>query len=145
MSSSIPSTTTVTLPPMTNRGDLPADTEVDVIRLDGRPLTVAVAATPDARNQGLRGVTDLGELDGMLFRWDTAAVTAVFTMADTLIPLDVAFFASDGAFVDGFRMEPCEAAPCPAYSARAPYAFALESPAASLPPPGPGSVLDVGS
>lgn len=137
--------TTTTLEVSTARwGDLRPDTAVEVVELDGRTLTVAVAATPEDRRQGLRGVTDLGELDGMLFRWDTDVVTSAFTMSGTSIPLDIAFFAADGSFVDGFRMDPCDADPCPTYAARAPYAHALESPASSLPPPGRDSILVVG-
>lgn len=135
-------TTTAPLP-ATQFGDLPERTTVTEIELDGRNLRVAVAATVEERSQGLRGVTDLGDLDGMLFRWDTDLVSTAFTMAGTLIPLDIAFFAADGSFVDGFRMDPCETDPCPTYAAAAPYAFALETPASALPAPGPGSRLVV--
>jgi uncharacterized membrane protein (UPF0127 family) len=54
---------------------------------------------------------------------------AAFTMAGTLIPLDIAFFAADGSLVDRFTMVPCPSEPCPLYSAAGPYHFALEAPA----------------
>ena len=54
---------------------------------------------------------------------------AAFTMAGTLIPLDIAFFAADGSLVDRFTMVPCLSEPCPSYSAVGPYLFALEVPA----------------
>jgi len=103
---------------------------------------VAVAATPEERSQGLRAVDDLGDLDGMLFTWGGDTVTSRFTMADTIIPLDISFFSTDGNYVDGFPMTPCSVADCPTYSAETGYAFALEVPAGSQPQIGSGSVLE---
>ncbi|MFP5331226.1 MAG: DUF192 domain-containing protein [Acidimicrobiia bacterium] len=124
-------------------GDL-GEVAVRTVTVDGAPLTVAVAATSDERSRGLRGVDDLGDLDGMLFVWDGDTVTSRFTMAGTLIDLDIAFFDPAGRFVDGFRMPVCDVEPCPTYAASAPYAYALETPAGTGPAVGPGSVLDLG-
>ncbi len=77
----------------------------------------------------------------MLFTWGGETVASRFTMADTVIPLDIAFFDADGGFVDGFTMTPCDEPPCPSYAAAAPYAYALESAAGTLTGIGPGSVL----
>lgn len=117
---------------------------VGTVVVDGRELDVAVVSTPDDRSQGLRGVADLGELQGMLFTWGGETVSSRFTMADTVISLDIAFFDPDGGFVDGFTMIPCDETPCPSYAAAGPYAYALESPAGSLTGIGSGSVLVVG-
>ena len=57
-------------------------------------------------------VTDLGGLDGMAFRYDSPHTTS-FTMRNTVMPLSIAFFGADGAYLDGFDMEPCVAEPCP--------------------------------
>ena len=111
--------------------------------VDGRELAVAVVSTAEDRSEGLRGVADLGGLDGMLFTWGGETVESLFTMADTVIALDIAFFDASGGFVDGFTMVPCDEAPCPAYAAAGPYAYALESPVGTLPDVGPGSVLVV--
>ena len=51
-------------------------------------------------------VTSLGGADGMLFRFG-AEQTASFWMKDTVLPLSIAFFADDGAFVSATDMEPC--------------------------------------
>jgi hypothetical protein len=110
------------------------------ISIDGRVLVVAVADTAPARHQGLMGVADLGELDGMLFAWEFDT-PAAFWMKDTLIPLDIAFFRVDGGFVDRLRMEPCSEDPCPLYSAAYPYRYAIEAPAGDLEFVGTGSVL----
>lgn len=90
-------------------------------------LTVAVADTDQKRSQGLMGITDLGDLDGMLFIWPEST-TSTFWMKDTLIPLDIAFFAADGALVDNFTMVPCPDDDCPDYSATAVYKYAIEVP-----------------
>ena len=123
-------------------GDLGPATVTTVV-IDGREHDVAVVTTAEDRSRGLRGVTDLGDLDGMLFTWGGETVASRFTMADTLIPLDIAFFDDSGAFVDGFTMVPCDAEPCPGYASAAPYAYALESPAGTLPGIAEGSVLVV--
>lgn len=101
------------------------------VRVDGDELVVAVAATPETRARGLMGVTDLGDLDGMLFVFDVD-VDAAFWMKDTVLPLDIAFFDAAGRLVDAFPMEPCPADPCPTYRPAAPYRYALETPRGRL-------------
>ncbi|HEX5630327.1 MAG TPA: DUF192 domain-containing protein [Acidimicrobiia bacterium] len=87
---------------------------------------MAVADTPERRTQGLMGVTDLGDLDGMLFVFD-ADSTSGFWMKNTLIPLDIAFFTAEGVLVDLLRMTPCEADPCPVYEPAGSYRYAIET------------------
>jgi hypothetical protein len=55
-------------------------------------------------------------------------------MKDTVLPLSIAFVASDGAFVSATDMEPCapDVAACPVYGADGPYADALEVPQGQL-------------
>ncbi|HEX5671939.1 MAG TPA: DUF192 domain-containing protein, partial [Acidimicrobiia bacterium] len=57
---------------------------------------------------------------------------AGFWMKDTIIPLDIAFFAADGSLVNLQTMEPCQADPCPFYHPGAPFRWALEAPAGDL-------------
>ncbi|MEX1043207.1 MAG: DUF192 domain-containing protein [Acidimicrobiia bacterium] len=123
-------------------GDLTAPA-VRSVMIDGRTLDVAVASTPTDRSQGLQGVSDLGDLDGMLFEWGGGTVSSRFTMDNTLIPLDIFFFDANGRFVDGFAMVPCESDPCPSYAAALPYAYAIEVPVGSQPTVGVGSVLSI--
>ena len=98
------------------------------VTVDGVPVTVALADTPALRRKGLQQVVDLGRARGMLFSWGGGTVNSRFTMRDTLIELDIAFFDVDGRLVDLVRMTPCAGEPCPTYRASAPYAFALEVP-----------------
>ena len=99
------------------------------LTVDGNSLPVALADTPALRRQGLRGVEDLGDVAGMWFTWGGAESTSAFTMQDTLIALDIAFFDGDGEVVDVFTMVPCEQSDCPLYRASRPYVAALAVPA----------------
>ncbi len=108
------------------------DFATDLVKLDGVELLVAVADSSQSRQQGLMNVEDIGDLDGMLFVFDSDASSG-FWMKNTLIPLDIAFFDVDGEFVDGFSMEPCTTADCPTYRPSGSYRFALEVPAGAMP------------
>ena len=116
--------------------------DTSTIAIDGRQFVVAVAETPNERSQGLMGVTDLGGLDGMLFVFQTDSVGG-FWMKDTLIPLDIAFFAAGGVLVDVLTMEPCTADPCPAYRPGGAYRYAVEAPQGDLEFVAPGARLEI--
>lgn len=100
--------------------------------LDGQQLVVGIADTSELRQRGLMFVENLGDLDGMLFIFEQDS-TGRFWMKNTLIPLDIAFFDADGAFVDGFVMEPCTTANCPKYGPDGTYRYALEMAAGTMP------------
>lgn len=100
----------------------------DEVTVAGEVWPVAVADDPGERAQGLTGVTDLGDLAGMLFVF-VVDTTAGFWMKDTPLPLDIAFFAADGSLVDLLSMTPCLGEDCPTYRAGGRYRFALEVPA----------------
>jgi uncharacterized membrane protein (UPF0127 family) len=92
----------------------------------GEAWTVAIAATRQERARGLMGVTDFGDVDGMLFLFEGES-SGGFWMKDTLLPLDIAFFTADGVLVDVLSMVPCEEDPCPIYTPSGSYLFALET------------------
>lgn len=104
---------------------------------------VALADTPDRRSRGLMGITDLGDLDGMVFVLSEPAMTR-FWMKGTLIALDVAFFATDGSLLGVETMEPCTEDPCPTYGADQPWQWAIEVPAGTFSDLDPNAGLDVG-
>jgi len=105
--------------------------DTTTISIDDREMVVAVADTPDTRSQGLMGVTELGGLDGMLFVFEADSESG-FWMRDTLIPLDIAFFAFDRIFVDKLTMVPCTTDDCPLYQATGRYRYAIEAPEGDL-------------
>ena len=122
-------------------GDL-AGWETTKVAVAGIELLVAVADDSGERSIGLVGVDQLGDLDGMLFRFSEEAITG-FWMRGTLIPLDIAFFGEDQVMVDMMSMTPCEADPCPSYVPDAPFAWALEVPSGTLGPLAEGTTLEV--
>ena len=105
---------------------------IEQILIDGTALVVAVADTGDLRRQGLMNLEDLGDLDGMLFIFEQDS-SGGFWMKNTLIPLDIAFFAADGTFVDGFAMQPCTTNDCPTYTPTGSYRYAVELPLGDMP------------
>ena len=134
-----PTTVIETVPPTTTEetvdtGDV-VGFAIDTIELDGTPLLVAIADTPDLRRRGLMGVSDFGDIEGMLFAYDLDT-NGSFWMRDTLVPLDIAFFDAAGALVNVLTMVPCPAgaadSECPRYRPGAPYRYALERPAGTM-------------
>jgi hypothetical protein len=109
------------------------------IDLAGKTLTVAVASTGAQQAQGLGGVTSLEGIEGMLFEF-RAVTTTRFWMKDTLLPLDIAFFRSDGTLIEVLSMPICTSDPCPTFGPSDPYRWAVEAPAG-----GPLSTLSTGA
>ncbi len=132
-----PSTTTVAVPEQL------ADFAQAEITVGDETWVVALARSGDERQQGLMGVTDLGELDGMLFVMPFETRTG-FWMKDTLIPLEVAFFTSAGNLVNVVSMEPCRSDPCPVYRPDDAYRWALEAVPGRLSLLHEATVIDVG-
>jgi uncharacterized membrane protein (UPF0127 family) len=101
------------------------------VTIGERNLLVAVSDDAAERAQGLMFVSDLEDLDGMLFVWDTDH-RGDFWMKDTLIPLDIVWFDAAGTLVGEAEMEPCQAEPCARYDPGVPYRYAVETPAGAL-------------
>jgi uncharacterized membrane protein (UPF0127 family) len=121
---------------------------IEVAQEDGttKEFCVWVAESSDEHQRGLMEVTSLGGADGMLFRFP-GDYTGAFWMKNTVLPLSIAFFAGDGAFVSATDMEPCPPTTetCPLYQADGPYTDAIEVVQGDLPSLGigPGSRLSV--
>ncbi|MDQ3147586.1 MAG: DUF192 domain-containing protein, partial [Actinomycetota bacterium] len=103
-----------------------------------------LADSDETRATGLMEQRDLRGYDGMVFRFSRASAGR-FHMRGTLIPLSIAFFDADGAFVSSADMVPCpdRAATCPTYGADGAFLHALEVPGGGLDElgVGPGSRL----
>ena len=116
----------------------------------GLPATTEFCAlhaiTPETRARGLMQQKDLAGYDGMIFEYE-AESTSRFYMKNTIIPLSIAWFGTDGEFVSATEMEPCETQDgCPLYGADGPYKYALETTKGDLSRlgVGPQSKLEVG-
>lgn len=100
----------------------------------------------EARRRGLMGRTDLGGHIGMVFTFPSP-VTSTFWMRGTPLPLSIAFFDADGAYVSEADMAPCgDEGDCPSYAAAGPYRYALEVRQGDLDDlgVGPGATLALG-
>lgn len=93
-----------------------ADHQVRDVQVGDRTMSLAIADSPTLRATGLMDVTDLGDLDGMLFYWRHHA-TGGFWMKDTVIPLDIVWFLEDGSYAGRASMDPCppDASDCPTF------------------------------
>jgi uncharacterized membrane protein (UPF0127 family) len=87
-------------------------------------LRVEIADDPPEQTRGLMERTALGEDRGMLFVYPDEEVRS-FWMKNTLIPLSIAFIASDGSIVDLQDMKPLDDDP-PHYVSAEPARYALE-------------------
>jgi uncharacterized protein len=87
-------------------------------------LRVEIADDPPEQTRGLMERTALGEDRGMLFVYPDEEVRS-FWMKNTLIPLSIAFIASDGTIVDLQNMKPLDDDP-PHYVSAEPARYALE-------------------
>ena len=98
------------------------------IAADGRQklrLQVRIAETDQARQDGLMGVRRLSDQEGMAFLF-TSPVSEPFWMQNTLIPLDIAFWDTQGRVVKTLTMVPCRADPCHLYFPGVDYVGAVE-------------------
>lgn len=97
-------------------------------------VCMLAASTDDQQARGLMEVTnaDLGGYDGMLFDYPEP-VDGSFYMRNTPMPLSIAYFDADGAFVSATDMEPCgDREGCPTYPADRPFQYAIEVPRGAL-------------
>lgn len=98
------------------------------IVVGGESLNVAIADTADKRSQGLMFVTDMGDVDGMLFVFHDAEVRS-FWMRNTRLALDIVYFDADGHPIGAHLMLPCPdtADDCPSYLSDGSATYALET------------------
>jgi len=92
--------------------------QVAVFRVD-------IAETDERRALGLMNVKTLRQGSGVVFLFPSET-NVPFHMKDTLVPLDIAFWGSDGRIIDILQMTPCTAAPCQTYQSSAAFVGALE-------------------
>ncbi|TVR65336.1 MAG: DUF192 domain-containing protein [Gemmatimonadales bacterium] len=72
---------------------------------DGDTVLAEVAATPEAREQGLMFRTEIPDGTGMIFVFDEMGPRQ-FWMRNTFVALDIAFLDTDHRIVDIQQMEP---------------------------------------
>jgi uncharacterized membrane protein (UPF0127 family) len=85
-------------------------------------LQVEIARTPEQHARGLMGRRHLPENGGMLFDFGKARPLS-FWMADTVLPLQLAFLQDDGTVGQIERLKPLDRSPV---CSQGPYRYALE-------------------
>jgi len=108
-------------------GNAPLETRELLIERPDQPpvrLRVELARTDAERSQGLMYRKTLADGEGMLFIFDRDQILS-FWMKNTLIPLSIAFIASDGRIVEIRDMKPGNLTPV--QSSRS-VRYALEAP-----------------
>lgn len=121
--------------------DTIAGYQVATVAVGNASLTVLVAQTPDQQSRGMSGmtVTDLGQIDGMLYLLPTPQVfdpvtgSGAFTFPGYLIATEIHFFDVNGAYWAGGPVDSCGAdgRDCEPYYASlydspVPYQYVLE-------------------
>ena len=89
-------------------------------------IDALIAETDPHRQYGLMYRPKLRADLGMAFLYESQSDWGGFWMKNTLLPLSIAFFDSDGLILRIIHMEPCEQDPCPVYDPDVPYRGALE-------------------
>ena len=89
-------------------------------------VTVEIAETEATREVGLMGRADLAPDAGMVFLFEDP-FQGGFWMKNTLIPLSIAFWDTNGRIVGILDMQPCETDTCPTYAPQKPYVGAVET------------------
>lgn len=106
------------------------NTTITIVSPDGASsvsIDVELAVTPAEQQQGLMGRAHLPEDEGMMFVFEHDQPLS-FWMKNTLIPLQILFFESDGSFVNALDMVPCaiDEEECPQYRSASIAQYALE-------------------
>lgn len=79
--------------------------QTQTIKINQWELTVEIADTRETQEKGLMGRKSMSEDHGMLFVYDRDSRKS-FWMKNTLIPLSIAYIATDGTIREIYDMEP---------------------------------------
>ena len=106
----------------------------------GQRIAVEIVDSAAERRTGLSGRDEVPAGTGMLFRYDEAGHRS-FWMADTLVPLDLAWIRA-GQVVAVQTLQPCvRGAACPSHTSPGPVDAVLESAAGQLAGVPPGTTV----
>lgn len=89
---------------------------------------LSIAETPEAHQRGFQHVRHIPEFAGMLFKFDKPQIRN-FWMAETYVPLDIAFLDKEGTVLKTSSMVPLSLR---SISSGRPCVMALEAPAGTF-------------
>ncbi len=103
-----------------------------ILTINSAVFEVELAVTPDERKTGLMQRNNLAANQGMLFIYPEPRIIS-FWMKQTLIPLDILYFDSNGQLLEVYEsVFPCSIPPCKRYTNRNPAQFVLEVKAGTI-------------
>lgn len=91
--------------------------------LGAHEVVAEIARTPVEHQVGMMWRTNMAELEGMIFIFDEPGRRS-FWMRNTLVPLDIAYLATDGTLLEVHAAQPRNESPLPSDSDR--VQFVLE-------------------
>lgn len=100
------------------------------VYIDGHPLTVSVADTPEQRRQGLSGTFELKPYTGKLFIFDEPKKYGIW-MKDMNYPIDILWFDTSYRLVD-FKIEAQPSSYPDIFAPNEPALYVVEVPAGTV-------------
>lgn len=88
--------------------------------LGAHEIVTEIARTPIEHQVGMMWRTNMAEMEGMIFIFDDPGRRS-FWMRNTLVPLDIAYLASDGTLLDVHAAQPRDETPVPSDTDRVQY------------------------
>jgi len=92
--------------------------------LGAHEVVAEIARTPLEHQVGMMWRTNLAEMEGMIFIFDEPDRRS-FWMRNTLVPLDIAYLAPDGALLEVHAAQPRNETPLPSDSDRVQFVLEL--------------------
>ena len=91
--------------------------------LGAHEVVTEIARTPTEHQVGMMWRTNMAEMEGMIFIFEDTGRRS-FWMRNTLVPLDIAYIATDGTLLDVHAAQPRDESPVPSDNDR--VQFVLE-------------------
>jgi uncharacterized membrane protein (UPF0127 family) len=111
-------------------------------QLNEKTIQAELALSPKEMARGLMERTEMDENDGMVFLYGQP-IQASFWMKNTLIPLDIGYFNSEGVLLEVYRMYPRDESAVQSRSKEIRFALEMNQGWFSANRIRPGAVLDL--
>lgn len=111
------------------------------LQVGNKTIQVELALSPEESARGLMERTEMGEDEGMIFLYPKP-IRASFWMKNTLLPLDIGFFNSEGVLLEIYRMYPRDETAVKSQSKEIHFALEMNQGWFSANKIRPGAVLD---